>query len=320
MQGHSAGGEGAEIVYALRNNDTLANLALNNIGDAGQIKRKIYQRRLPENPSLDYYYILRETGATTEPILVEYGFIDNANDSKKLQNNLLAYVEGVVKAISEYTNTPYYPPGSEDGYYTVQRGDTLYSIANKYNLTLEELKKLNNLTSDILQIGQTLKVTGEASPEIIYSEYTVKNGDTLYKVATNYNTTPEELKRINNLNSNTIFLGQVLKVPTTNENISEEYDTYIVKKGDSLWSISRKYNIKVDELIDLNNLSNTTLSVGQKLKVPKNSIITKTYIVKSGDTLWSIAKEENVTVDELKKANNLTSNLLSVGQTLIIPN
>lgn len=93
-----SGGEGAEIVYSLKNDSTLAEMALNNIGDAGQIKRKVYQRRLPENPNLDYYYILRETG-NTEPILVEYGFIDTPRDAQKLKTNLNNYVEGVVKLL-----------------------------------------------------------------------------------------------------------------------------------------------------------------------------------------------------------------------------
>ena len=88
---NAGNGEGAEVVYSLKNNSTLADLVLNNIGEQGQIKRKTYQRRLPENPNLDYYYILRETG-NTEPILVEYGFIDNKNDSYKLKNNLNNYV------------------------------------------------------------------------------------------------------------------------------------------------------------------------------------------------------------------------------------
>ena len=77
-------------------------MALDNIGEQGQIKRSIYQRVLPENPSKDYYYIIRETG-NTEPLLVEYGFIDNKNDIEKLTNNLEDYVEGVVKAIAYYT-------------------------------------------------------------------------------------------------------------------------------------------------------------------------------------------------------------------------
>lgn len=121
----------------------MANLALNNIGEAGQIKRKVYQRRLPENPNKDYYYILRETG-NTEPLLVEYGFIDNARDAEKLTNNIESYVEGVVKAIAEYTNTPYTPPGVSEGIYIVQRGDTIFMGNNEYK-HFRTKRKLANL-------------------------------------------------------------------------------------------------------------------------------------------------------------------------------
>ena len=79
-------------------------MILDNIGEAGQKKRKVYQRRLPEDPSKDYYYIIRET-SPMESVLVEYGFIDNSADQKKLQNNLEDYVEGVVKAIAEASKT-----------------------------------------------------------------------------------------------------------------------------------------------------------------------------------------------------------------------
>ena len=87
---NSGGGEGAEIYYPLRNNDELASMILEEIGNAGQKMRGTFQRRLPENPSKDYYYIMRDT-PNTQSLLIEYGFIDNANDVKKLQNNLLDY-------------------------------------------------------------------------------------------------------------------------------------------------------------------------------------------------------------------------------------
>ena len=103
---NAGGGEGAEIVYPLRTSSVLPRAILDEIGARGQIKRKIYQRVLPENPSKDYYYIMRETPNTTA-LLIEYGFIDNARDQTKLQNNLLDYVEGVVKAVSEYIGIPY---------------------------------------------------------------------------------------------------------------------------------------------------------------------------------------------------------------------
>ena len=296
----------------------MANLALNNIGEAGQIKRKVYQRRLPENPNKDYYYILRETG-NTEPLLVEYGFIDNAKDAEKLTNNIESYVEGVVKAIAEYTNTPYTPPGVSEGIYIVQKGDTLYKIANRFNMTVSELKRINNLTSDTISVGQVLYL----SPIIEQptTTYKVQKGDTLYGIATKYNTTVDEIKRLNNLISNTLYIGQDLTVPFTEQvppEDEENYTTYEVVKGDSLWAIAKRYGLTVDELVALNNLSSLYLQIGDKLKVP-NIETENTYIVKVGDTLWSIAKNNNTSVESLKNTNNLTSNMLSVGQVLVIP-
>ena len=321
---NAGGGEGAEIVYALRNQPTLAQLALDNIGEKGQIKRKAYQRRLPENPNLDYYYILRESGVNTEPILVEYGFIDNENDRNKLINKLNDYVEGVVQAIAEYTNTPYSPPETED-FYIVKKGDTLYKIANDYNKKVQALKDINNLVTDTIEVGQRLFLKSEQTTP---KTYIVKKGDTLYSIATAFNTTPNKIKQENNIQGNTIYIGQELKLPSpiippTSPPITEDpgneiYTIYTVKIGDSLWSISREYNISVQELIDINDLLTTTIKVGDQLKVPAE-LNEEIYVVKPGDTLWSIAKKNNITVDDLKNKNNLSSNLLSINQQLIIP-
>ena len=141
------GGTGAEVIYALRNDSRLANSILNNIGDTGQNMRRVYQRRLPSNSTKDYYYILRDTG-NTEPVIVEYGFIDNPNDVIKLQNNLTDYVEAVVKAVSNYIGIEYKEPGFNDltnNTYTVVAGDTLYSIASNFGVSVVDLIYLNNL-------------------------------------------------------------------------------------------------------------------------------------------------------------------------------
>lgn len=334
---NAGGAEGAEIVYALRNDSTLADLALDYIGEAGQIKRKTYQRRLPENPNRDYYYIIRET-APAESLLVEYGFIDNARDAQKLQNNITDYAEAVVKAIAEYTNTPYTPEQLTGDFYVVKKGDTIYKIANQFNIPISEIKRINNLTSDLLNIGQILYLKESTLPNN-YFTYTVKKGDSLWKIAQENNTSIDDIKRINNLTSNNLIVGQQLLIPLSvkepDNSITqptlptgpssttpvESYIIYEVKKGDSLWKIANDNNTTVNDLIKLNNLSNLTLQIGDKIKIPtsQDEKPTRIYIVKSGDTLWSIAKANGVSVNELKSANNLTNNLLSLGQELIIP-
>jgi len=320
---NAGGAEGAEVVYSLKSDGMLANMIIDNIEEAGQIKRKAYQRRLPENPSLDYYYIIRETG-NAESVLVEYGFIDNKNDAYKLENNLEDFVEGTVKAIAEYLGVDYVAPNiSSNGTYTVKRGDTLYSISRKYNIPIDTLISLNNLTSPALKIGQILKLTSDSKESLEDTEiYQVKRGDTLYNIASKFNTTVDNLKNINNLTSNTLTIGQNLLVPIFEDNNDEEdYDIYTVQKGDSLWSISRKYDMPVNELIEINKLTNLTLKIGQQLLVPKQveeDIGENVYVVQKGDTLWSIANKLNIPVNTIKELNNLTSNLLTIGQQLII--
>jgi len=197
-------------------------------------------------------------------------------------------------------------------------GDTLWSIANKYGLSVNKLKDINNLSSNILSVGQKLLVKDTSSSNDVGVYYTVKSGDTLYGIAKEYGLSVDELKKLNNLTSNTLSVNQKLLVSgTTSDNVSNEYDTYIVKSGDSLWSIASKNNISVNELKDINNLSSNLLSIGQKLLIPSSSI--KKYIVKSGDTLYQIAKKYNTTVTELINLNNLSTTDLSIGQELLIP-
>ena len=318
---NAGGGDGAEVIYALRNNDTLAKKTLEEIGKKGQNTRKYYQRRLPENTSKDYYFIHRETG-NTEPILVEYGFLDSTKDDvSQLKNNILDYAEAVVKAVAEYTGTPYFVPG--ENYYTVKKGDSLWLIANNYGITVDELKKANNLTSNTLSIGQNLLIPTK-NETTNGTTYTVKKGDSLWLIANNYGITVNELKSANNLTSNVLTIGQQLIIPgkkTGTTTPSETTTKYTVKSGDSLWNIAKKYNITVQELKDANNLTSNLLSIGQTLIIPSTTTgSTKTYTVKKGDSLWKIANSFNTTVDDLVKLNNLTNTTLSIGQTLLIPN
>lgn len=311
----SAGGDGAEVVYALRNNDTLAKKVLDSIGSEGQNTRKYYQRRLPSDTSKDYYFIHRETGVT-QPLLIEYGFLDSPKDDvNQLKNNLLDYVEAVVRAVAEYAGYNYVAPGGANTY-TVKSGDSLWKIANEYGVTVDELKKANNLSSNVLNIGQILKIpTKEVESDNIYI---VKSGDSLWKIANEYDVTVDELKKANNLTSNVLSIGQKLVIPS--ETVVSDQTYYTVQSGDSLWNIAKRYGVSVDELKKANNLSSNLLTIGQKLIIPgENFNNHQKYVVQSGDSLWKIANKYNVSVDDLIKLNNLNNTLLSIGQELLIP-
>jgi len=320
----SGGGEGAEVVYPLRTSSTLPSMILDEIGERGQIKRKIYQRVLPEDPTRDYYYIMRETPNTTA-LLIEYGFIDNPNDQIKLQNNILDYAEGVVEAVANYIGINYRPPGTSTpdtgNLYTVKRGDNLYQIANQFNTTVNAIKQLNNLTSNNLSIGQILQIptTTPETPDENQNEYIVQPGDTLYQIANRFNVSVNDLIEYNSLPTTILSPGQVLRIPT----IGPSNVLYTVKRGDTLYSIANSYGVSVDAIKKLNNLTNNTLSIGQQLYIPEGTIIEETnyivYQVEPGDTLYSIAGKYNTTPDAIKEYNNLTSNLLTINQVLQIP-
>lgn len=123
------------------------------------------------------------------------------------------------------------------------------------------------------------------------------------------------------MSSNILSIGQVLKVPkSASSEITSTID-YVVKSGDNLYAIARKYNTTVNEIKSLNNLGSDILSVGQILKIPTvtpSQEQEETYIVQSGDSLYSIARKFNTTVDNIKALNNLSSNLLNIGQILIV--
>lgn len=314
---NAGGGDGAEVIYALRNNDTLANDILEQLSKAGQNIRGAYQRRSMVNPNNDYYFMQRNTG-DTESVTIEYGFLDSKNDDvSQLKNNWQKYAEAAVQGILNYIEGNVLT----ENLYIVKAGDSLYSIASRYNTTVSEIKRLNNLKSDELSIGQRLKLPVTTSTG---EYYVVKAGDTLYSIANKNNMSVLELKKLNNLTSNNLYIGQklVLKEPnnittTNNGNTNTSNpNTYVVKLGDTFYSIAKKYNISVNDLKNANNLNDNLLIIGQELVIPSSN--DNYYIVKSGDTLYSIARMHNMTVKELEDKNNLTSNVLSVGQKLII--
>lgn len=154
--------------------------------------------------------------------------------------------------------------------------------------------------------------------------YTVKAGDTLWGISNQFGVSVTELANLNNVNAQNLQIGQVLTIPTISGTNPSTMFMYTVVKGDSLYKIAQKYNTTVDEIVKLNNLKSTNLSIGQVLRIPEIYINYDetnipefiNYTVKKNDTLYSIAKNNDVSVDTIKKDNALTSNNLYIGQVL----
>ena len=236
-----------DIIYPLRNSDTLPSYIANSLNKNNILVDNYYQRRLPTNTILDYYSVIRNTNPN-ETIILEF-------PENLLQEETIKILS---KAIKEYIN--------KKNTYTVKEGDSLYQIAKKYQTTVEELKKINNLKDNNLSINQKLILpTNKEEDKEEYVTYTVQKGDSLYQIAKRYNININDIKSINNLKTDNLSIGQKLKIPTTNE----KYINYQVVKGDSLYQIAKKFNVTVNEIKSLNNLTSNILSIGQKLKIPR---------------------------------------------------
>ena len=236
--------------------------------------------------------------------------------------------------------------------YTVKRGEYLKLIADRYALSNQELADLTpglNAGSNLL-VGQKINVPlndvkslttssakaspVKAEPQFKVESYKVQRGDTLYSIASQSKMSLSELADLNNLSTNSgLQVGQSIKIPAG----STVPDTYTVQSGDSLTAIASKYNLGMDYIADLNNMSRTAgLRAGQKLKLtgevttvetPKtvekqttaSNNSTDIHVVKSGETLNSIARKYHLQLNYLAELNNLsrTANV-RVGQRLKI--
>lgn len=217
--------------------------------------------------------------------------------------------------------------------YIVKEGDTLYSISRKFNVSVDDIIRINNLNSNLIALGRELfiPVPGDGG----YLLYEVVSGDTLYSISRKYDVDIQTIREINELNSNNLSIGSLLKIPIDVNPGTGDYSTYIVKNGDTLYSISKMFNMSVSEIKFLNNLDSDSLYIGQVLRVVDNSYDSNfeglscygdnfkeieyvLYKVVSGDNLYSISRRFGVSVDDLIKLNNLNSNNLSIGDVLKI--
>ncbi|NKC60410.1 LysM peptidoglycan-binding domain-containing protein [Vagococcus fluvialis] len=308
-----------------------------------------------------------KSGETLYGISLKYGVtVAQIKQWNNLKNDIIYVGQSLIVSSNGSSNnqtekptTPTNPttPNTNSQKHTVKSGDTLSGIAWKYGVTVAQLKQWNNLKSDIIYVGQTLIVKGGSSnnqtekptkpttPNTNSQKHTVKSGDTLSGIAWKYGVTVAQLKQWNNLKSDIIYVGQTLVVKggTTNgsssnqsqgsQNNNSSTTTHTVRRGDTLYGISLRYGVSVNEIKQKNNLTSDMIYIGQTLAISGSSQsgnktntqqtvstgTSSTYTVKSGDSLYKIASQHNVTVDQLKKENNLSGDMIYVGQTLRIP-
>lgn len=191
--------------------------------------------------------------------------------------------------------------------YVVQKGDTLYGISRQFNTSVQKLRELNNLSDDNIVPLQVLIISrGDENNPSECVIYTVVKGDNLYSIAKKYDTTVDAIKRYNNLTSNNLSIGQRIRIPCymddSDNTTMPDYVNYTVQAGDSLYSIANKFGTTIDKIKKDNNLKSDVLSIGQVLIVDDNKGVSSveecygedfvvpenyiTYTVKSGDTLF----------------------------------
>ncbi|MEN8886274.1 MAG: LysM peptidoglycan-binding domain-containing protein [Winogradskyella sp.] len=164
-------------------------------------------------------------------------------------------------------------------YHTFKYNETLLDISKQYGVSLTDLKKANNLETTLISARQILRVKNFESMRTTVAEdsssvslssnfHVVEKGETLYSLAKRYNLDLQKLKTLNDLDTNTIKIGQKLRVKSfASHNSTTDSSIWTVLKGDTLYSISKQNGVTVAFLKQLNNLPSTTIFVGQTLKI-----------------------------------------------------
>jgi LysM repeat protein len=161
--------------------------------------------------------------------------------------------------------------------HTVQAGETLTSIAIRYGTTVEAIRQNNGLTSDVIFVGQKLTVQGgTTAPSGPMTVHVVSANETLFAIALRYGVTVEDIKAVNGLGSDVIYVGQQLNIPGTGSGGQSQPGTssgtqryHTVQLNETLLTIALKYGVTVEQILQANGLSNPDFVwVGQRLLIP----------------------------------------------------
>jgi len=353
--------------HKVRRGDTLSEISNNYGVSMSDLKKwnKLKSNKVPLGRSLKIY--------TTESIaVVDKKPIKNDTASIKMSKSAVAsngknYIEEKVFSNKDVIK-----------YHKVKRGDNIGELANKYDVSIADVKKWNKLKNNNINLGATIKiiknervatiVRKEVKPEKINTTieeenqvaeneeqvnpedfYVIQKGDNLFTIAKKFNVSLEDLKQWNNLEDGTIQSGSKLVLNNAKTTSKDNEDApkaetktveYVVKNGDNLGVIAKKYSASVSDIKDWNDLEDDNIVVGSRLIVSKKLFITadnspkiakskaiaqskneevKHYFVKKGDSLFSIAKKyPGVSISDIKKWNGISNESIKPGMKLRI--
>jgi membrane-bound lytic murein transglycosylase D len=277
--------------YTVKRGDNLSEIASKYNVTIADLKKWNYIKgnSVSRGKSLRIY--LEDTTASKETKENSIAVLKATNQSMALTESKLGKEEKGKKLINSDTLTT-----DNTTFYIVQKGDNLSSIAKKYNLTLAEIKEWNHLTTSSIQLGASLQIAKNepiAKEELVATskvenvEYIVKKGDNLGNIAQKFGSTVEDLKTWNNLKDIHIALGSTLivaqsEIPTQENKTTNSFHkkdhlastsknkeiNYFVKKGDSLYSIAKKYpGVSISDIKKWNDIKSEDLKPGMKLKI-----------------------------------------------------
>ena len=216
------------------------------------------------------------------------------------------------------------PQNTNNTSHIVAKGETAYSIAKQYGMSLTELYELNPTAMSGISEGQILKINQTKTSE--YRLHVVQQGETLYSIGAKYGVKAIEIVETNpSLDINAIPIGTIIRIPHTDIPADDNFFIYHrIATGETLYALTARYNVPQDKIVEANsNINWQTLQVGQIVAIPKNDVYTITYtshVVERKETLFSITKKYEISAEQLADANpNTDVYALQRGQILRIP-